>query len=128
MDMDSAETKRPIPLGKLAFGIALLAVGILSFTDALDLADLHHIGRFWPVLLILIGVSSEIDALRERRGGGGYIIAAVGVWFLAGREHLFGLTQRTAFPLALAVAGAGLILHAMVDRPSVKKEHRNGRN
>jgi hypothetical protein len=59
-----------VPLGKLVFGIVLLAVGILSFTDYLDITDLHRIWRFWPVLLIVGGLSSEIDSLRQRKGGG----------------------------------------------------------
>lgn len=120
-----------VPLGKLVFGIVLLVVGILSFTDYLDITDLHQIGRFWPVLLIVIGVSSEIDSLRLRKGGGGYILVAVGVWFLAGNQHFFGLTQRTAFPLGVAVAGLGLILHSLVvpdARRSNRKENGDDHN
>jgi hypothetical protein len=118
-----------IPLGKLVFGIVLLAVGILSFTDYLDITDLHRIWRFWPVLLIVGGLSSEIDSLRQRKGGGGYILVAVGVWFLAGNQHFFGLTQRTAFPLGVAVAGLGLIVHSLVvpdAKRIARKEDRDG--
>ena len=115
-----------IPLGKLAFGIVLLLVGILGFTDYLDVLDVRDIVRFWPALLIFIGVSSEIDALRQRQSGGGYIVAAIGVWLLFATQHFFGLTHRTAMPLGIAVAGLGVILHALVDLPApANKENGN---
>jgi hypothetical protein len=117
-----------IPLGKLALGIVLLLVGVLSFTDYLDVYDVRDIVRFWPALLIFIGVSSEIDSLRQRQGGGGYIVAAIGVWLLFANQHFFGLTHRTAMPLGIAVIGLGMIVHALVDAPvPVNKENGNDR-
>ena len=120
--------KDRIPLGKLAIGIVLLLVGILSFTDYLDVYDIEDLVRLWPALLIFIGVSSEIDALRERRDGGGYILAAIGVWLLFAINHFFGLTARTAMPLGIAVIGLGIIVHALVDAPvPAHKENGNDR-
>lgn len=111
-----------IPMGKLAVGIVLLLVGVLSFTDYMEMVDLREIWRFWPVLLIFIGVSSEIDSLRQRKRGGGHIMIAVGVWMLVANHHFFGLTHRTAFPLGIAVVGLGIILHALVDAPVASKQ------
>lgn len=120
----TTNTNARIPMGKLALGIVLLLVGILSFTDYMDLVDLREIWRFWPVLLIFIGVSSEVDSLRQRKTGGGHILAAIGVWMLVANHRFFGLNHRTAFPLAIAVVGLGVILHALVDAPvSGKKEN-----
>jgi hypothetical protein len=116
-----------IPLGKLAFGIALLAFGILRFTDLLDVIDIRDIWRWWPAVLIFIGLSSEIDSLRARKSDGGYIITAVGVWLLASNLHLFGLRLRSAMPLGIAVLGIGVIVHALIDAPvPPKTEEENG--
>ncbi len=113
-----------IPLGKLAFGVVLLLIGILGVTDVVDRYDLRDVLRFWPVLLIFVGVSSEIDALRERRSGAGYILIAIGVWLLIAKQHYFGLGSRSALPIGIAVAGLGLIVHAIVDAPvAAKKEN-----
>ena len=121
---NTTSTDNRIPMGKLAVGIVLLLVGLLSFTDYMELFDLREIWRFWPVFLIFIGVSSEIDSLRQRTSGGGYIVAAIGVWMLVANHHFFGLNHRTAFPLGIAVVGLGVILHALVDAPApVKKEN-----
>lgn len=120
-----AATERRIPIGKLALGIVLLLVGILSFTDYLERFDLRDLWRFWPVFLIFIGVSSEIDSLRERKGGGGYIVAAIGVWLLISTQHLFGLTHGTAMPIGIAIIGMGVMLHALVD-VTVPQKKENG--
>lgn len=120
------DNNNKIPFGKLAIGIVLLLVGVLGFTNFLDVFDVRDIVRFWPAVLIFIGVSSEIDALRERKSDGGYIIAAIGVWLLFANHHFFGLTHRSALPLGIAVVGLGVILHALVDAPvPAKKENGN---
>ena len=115
-------TDNHVPMGKLALGIALLLVGVLSFTDYIDVLDLREIWRYWPVFLIFIGAASELDALRQRKAGGGYMLVAVGVWMLVGNHHFFGLSHRTAFPLGVAVAGLGVILHALIDVPVPAKK------
>ena len=108
------QPESPISAGKLVFGIALLAVGILLFVDAIDVLDVREIWRYWPVFLIVLGVSSEIDAIRTRQGDGGYILIAIGVWLLAGSQEFLGLSYRSAFPLGVVVAGLGIIFHALL--------------
>lgn len=121
--MDATTTTPPrVPLGRLVFGLVLLLVGILSVTDQLDLIEADQIWRFWPVFLIVIGVSSELDSLRTRAGGGGYIVAAIGVWLLIANHRFMGLTHRTAFPIAIAIAGLGVMLHALIDDPEAVKK------
>ena len=51
---------------------------------------------------------------------------AVGVWLLVAMQNYFGLTARGALPLAIAVVGLGVIVHALVDTPApAKKENGN---
>lgn len=110
------QPETPISAGKLVFGIALLAVGVMTFFDAIDLWEWREMWRFWPVILIVLGVSNEVDTIRTRRGdgGGGYILIAIGVWMLAGSQEFLGLDYRTALPLGVIVAGLGVILHALL--------------
>ena len=111
--------------GKLVFGIILFAIGVLAFVDAIDLWEPRELWRYWPVILIVIGISNEIDTLRARRGDGGYILVAVGVWMFAATQELLGLDYVTAFPLGIAVAGLGVILHALVGVEEEKKEKQS---
>lgn len=105
------------PLHKLILGLLLVAVGVLAFVDAIDLFDPWEIWKLWPLGLIILGLSSETEALMARRPGGGGFLVGVGVWMLAGTQHLFGLSYRSGFPLGIAVVGLFMVVHAIVDKP-----------
>jgi hypothetical protein len=111
---DTITTSTPVSAGKLVFGIVLVAVGVLAFADAIDVWDFREIWRWWPVLLIVLGISKEIDTLRARRGDQGYILIAIGIWMLAATQHFLGLDYASAFPIGVAVAGLGIIVHALL--------------
>ncbi len=51
----------PFPVGP----IALILVGILFLLQSLNLLDLRQVGRFWPVILIVIGVVMLYMRLRR---------------------------------------------------------------
>lgn len=115
-DIKPAEPNR-LPVHKLVLGIVLMTFGLLALADSTDLWEPRQLWRLWPVALILVGLASEVEAFVARRGSGGSILIALGVWFLAGRNELFGLSHRTAFPIAIAVVGLFMTLHALIDRP-----------
>lgn len=111
---DTITTTTPVSAWKLVLGIVLVAVGALAFADAIDVFDVREIWRWWPVLLIVLGVSKEIDVLRTRRGDNGYVLIAIGVWMLAATQRFLGLHYASAFPIGIAVTGLGIILHALL--------------
>ena len=121
---DTITTPTHVPVRRLVFGIILFAIGVLAFVDAIDLWEPRELWRYWPLILIVIGVTNEADTLRTRRGdgGGGYILVAAGVWMLAATQEFLGLDYFTAFPLGIAVAGLGVILHALVGVESKKEK------
>lgn len=102
-----------LSMGKLAVGIGLLAIGILGFTDAIDIWEPRELWRYWPLILIFIGVANEADTLVRRRGSGGFVLIAVGTWLLIGNNEYFGLDHGSAIPVAIAIVGLGLIIHAL---------------
>lgn len=103
-----------LPLGKLAVGLGLLAIGILGFTDAVDIWEPGNLWEYWPLVLVFIGVANEMEALRQRRGNGGFVLIAVGTWMFIGNNEYFGLDHGSAIPVAIAVVGLGLITHALL--------------
>ncbi|HEX2122769.1 MAG TPA: DUF5668 domain-containing protein [Thermoanaerobaculia bacterium] len=117
---------RKVPAGKLAWGVVLLVVGALIFFDTIDLFESRPFWSYWPLFLIVLGAAGEFDALRARKSDGSFVMLGIGVWMLAGSLELFGLSYRSGFPLAVIVAGLGVIVHAIVDAPpQVKSEEKD---
>lgn len=111
--------------GKFTTGLVLLIVGILSFCETLDVYDTRNLWQFWPVILIAIGLSNEIDALRARKSDGSFILLGIGAWMLVGTRHYFGLSVSNAMPVGIMVVGMAILLHAIVDRPEVLQQQEN---
>jgi hypothetical protein len=116
--------------GKLTLGLVLLTVGILASLDTLDIWEAGRIWDYWPVLLIILGISREIDGFRRHTRESGYALIAVGVWMLFGTQHYFDLSIRRAFPIGMVVFGLGVLVHALIDRPAAtaapqNEEHTN---
>lgn len=114
-----------VPIGKIVFGVVLVIVGLSAFLDAVDLWNPSALWHYWPLILIAIGAGSEIEALRNRRSDGGAFLIAIGVWFLVATQEWFDLSFGRAMPIAIAVWGAFLTLHAIVDRPKPAQEKKS---
>jgi hypothetical protein len=121
--MEDTQSKGGVEIGKLMFGLALVAFGVIFFLDRLDLWDFGTLFRKgWPLIMVFFGLSSEIDALRHRRSDGGHFLIGVGTWLFIGINDFFGLSVATAFPIGIIVVGLGVVIHALVDRPQIAKE------
>jgi hypothetical protein len=116
---------KKISAGKLVVGLVLLVVGVASFLQSADLWDSRSLWSYWPLILIAIGAANETDAIRRRKSDGSYVLLGIGVWMLAGSFGLFGLSWSEAFPLAIVVAGLGVLLHAIIDVPTPEKENNH---
>lgn len=125
--MNEPATTQPHPLsaGKLVFGIVLVVIGVTAFLDAVDVWNPRALWQYWPLILIAIGTGSEIEALRHRRSDGGAFLIALGVWFFVATQGWFDLGFGRAFPIGIAVWGAFLTLHAVVDLPKSQQEKQS---
>lgn len=110
------------PVHKLILGLVLLTVGSLAFIDWTDLWNTRTLWRWWPLAAILVGLSSEIEALMARKDDGGSLLIGFGVWMLAGTQNILGLGYRTGLPLGIAVVGLFVALHALVDKPAPQQK------
>jgi len=127
MDNTSINERPRFPVGKLVVGLMLLGAGVAMFLDAIDAWEIGMLWRYWPLILIAIGLANAYEALRRRQGDGSYFLIGVGVWMLVGSFNLFGLSYAGAFPLGIIVVGLGSVLHAIIDVPRAAKENGNER-
>lgn len=101
-------------------GALLIAAGVLVLLDNLELVYLGSIWelwRYWPLLLILLGVGKfwEATSMKERRDG--FWLIAIGVWLLVSFLEVFGLGFGETWPLLLIAAGISSVWQALSTEP-----------
>jgi predicted membrane protein len=87
-------------------GAILIAVGTLFLLDHLNVIDGEMIWKYWPLLLIAVGIAKFIN---EGKRVGGVMLALVGVFFML--EHLgYRLfTWNNFWPVLIIAAGIAMI-------------------
>ena len=89
----------------------LIALGVLFLLDRLGVLDFgHFLHRWWPSVLIVIGL---FQLLRSggRRWGGPMLLICVGVLFQVSHLHVFAWWRaENLWPLVLIAVGVGLLI------------------
>ncbi len=106
--------------GRIFWGILLIVLGVLFLLDQMDKLDFGDlVGRYWPVIFILIGISILLSN-NFRNAGSGVFFILFGAFFLLLRLRIF---ERAVWHYLwpLAIIGVGLwILFRPVWRPDRK--------
>jgi predicted membrane protein len=92
-------------LGTAIVGLGLLGLGVTLTLDNLGLVDKHAIEPYWPVLLILLGVSH----LLQEHWFGGAVWSFVGAALLAANLNLVSFHVWELWPLLLVLFGGRMI-------------------
>jgi len=96
--------------GQLIGGIVLVAVGAMFLLDRFWFFDMGRIvSRFWPSMLILIGVM-QLTGGRARSWTGPLVLITMGVIFQAWRLDLFHwMGRRELWPMLLIGIGIAML-------------------
>lgn len=97
----------------IIFSFLLIAVGTLFLLDNLGVIQVWQLWRFWPVLLIVSGISKLLD----RQGPGdwiwsGFLILCGGLW-LSNNLHWIHVGFGTIWPLVLITLGVMTLTKAL---------------
>ncbi len=75
------------PQGGIITGIVIVCVGVILLLAQIGFLDLGSIWRFWPVILILVGLSKLFEATAPSQRVWGGMLSIIGALLLA---HYFG--------------------------------------
>lgn len=112
--------RAPIASTKLIAGLFFVAVGLLMTADNLDLFDAERILRWWPAVLLLVGVIKLADPGRRLVG---VILTVVGASLLAANlEWWWRFSIFDLWPLLLIAGGVAMVARAFGVRPRLGRE------
>jgi len=98
---------------RLVLGIGLMAGGLVLTLDSLGLVEARDYLRFWPLLVMSVGVAKFLQPSGSRSGGLFWILA--GTILLSATTGLFDIGR--IWPLVLFLVGAHIAWRAL--RPHV---------
>jgi len=96
-------------LGGIIAGLAIVTLGSLLLLQNLGLPQFEHIGEYWPVILIVLGLARAIGGCSWRGRFWGGLVGTAGVLFLLHNlGYIHGNVWRMFWPLILI--GVGLLM------------------
>jgi predicted membrane protein len=101
---------RSVTAPRFILGVFIVLMGLAMMLDQLGVAPAHHVMRFWPVVLIALGL---VSCTRGRRRGSvtGLVLIVVGSWLLLNTLHVVMLEPwEFIWPLVLVAIGARVMM------------------
>ena len=109
-DSDGRQTSR------LIAGTLLLILGVLFALQNLGVVRAGHLGVYWPLLLVWVGLSRMLGSRRNRHFASGLVIFVMGVFFQLDRLDVIFVPMRHFWPVLLIAIGFGLIADSFIGR------------
>ena len=97
--------------GGLIPGLVMIAVGTAFLLERFDFLSMRQVWRFWPMIVIAIGLGS---LLRPEGGRRSVFLLLVGVWLQISVLELWGLDFGDSWPLLIIFVGASFIFDSLV--------------
>ena len=103
----TAGTSRRVA-GRFVGGMILLWLGVLFLLDNFGVLDARQILRFWPVILLALGLTRLIAPGRTEERVGGIVLTSLGLVFLLRAIDVPWFRLRSIWPVVLvAIDAAG---------------------
>jgi predicted membrane protein len=115
MSPDMQQPPPPRPAPRLLIGAFLVLMGLLLALDQFGWVESAHLMRFWPLLVVLYGLT-----ILQHGGRGvvfGSIVVLIGGWLLLNTLHLLTLAPwQFLGPMILVVVGARILMRGGAPR------------
>jgi hypothetical protein len=108
--MDDRNAFRITP--RLILGLFIAFAGALLLLDNLGMVEARHFFRFWPIALILVGLSRVLQSRGSGGSGGrgfGFILIFVGTWLLLAKLGVADLDTHLLWPALILLLGLNLL-------------------
>lgn len=118
-------TERSLVSTRMILGIGITVIGLALLFDRLSLFDAHRLTRFWPLILIAIGIRVLMSAAETGRWFGGAVVVLLGLFFLGNELDLFDADLGDLWPVFIILAGIGILSRGFGRRSSERPAYRD---
>ncbi len=109
---------------QLILGLIVIFIGMTLTLDNFDLIESREYLRFWPVFVVIFGLSKIFQQRSGSDRNSGILITIVGLLFLLNNVEVLRFRFRDYWPLLLVVFGGSLIWRTTARyRLSADKQH-----
>ncbi|HSN57640.1 MAG TPA: DUF5668 domain-containing protein [Candidatus Sulfomarinibacteraceae bacterium] len=102
--------------GAFALGVGVFAIGMILILDNFGVLDAGGLAPFWPLLLVVLGLSHLVPPTSIRRAGWGLSWIAVGAIILLRNLGVIAVGLEVLWPVVLVILGGSLLL-----RPALRR-------
>ena len=112
----------------MLIGSFLVLAGGALLLENFGVIDIGPIWRFWPLILIGLGIIRIREATSRAGQGTGVWLLLLGLWFAVTTLHIGGLTFSDTWPAIFIAIGLSMLWKSLPDFPTLnqEKEHPHG--
>ena len=96
--------------GAFVLGIGIFAFGMILILDNFGVIDGSVLALWWPLLLIVVGVSHLVESPSVRKIGWGLSWIAVGAIILLENLGLIAVGIEVLWPVVIVILGTNLVI------------------
>ena len=96
--------------GAFVLGLGVFCLGVILILDNFGAIDGSVLVPYWPVLLIVVGVSHLVGPSSDRKLGWGLSWIAVGAIILFNNLGVIAVGIQVLWPVVLVILGANLVV------------------
>jgi predicted membrane protein len=108
---------------RIVLGLGIILIGILFLLGNMNIIDSHDYVRYWPVIIIIVGIAYLIQCQRGPGRIWGVILTFIGAAMLLDRLYFIRFSLWDYWPLILVVAGIMMIVRASSYRHRMVLSH-----
>jgi hypothetical protein len=96
--------------GAFVLGLGIFALGVILILDNFGAIDASVLAPYWPLLLIVVGVSHLVGPSSARKIGWGLSWIAVGAIILLENLGVIAVGIQVLWPVVLVILGTNLVV------------------
>ena len=98
------------PKGGVITGLSIVIIGVILLLAQIGLLHLHNLWRFWPVFLVVVGLSKVVEASAPAQRIWGGMIVLIGGLLLAHNLDRFPWGIEQLWPMFVIAGGLAMLI------------------